>query len=170
LKPIKFPYVYSHFLKDFFGNYSVYDLDEDLFESVKNRKFCDIFSPNSPSTLTRWKEQSIIISLKEISNENQKLKKENKFLKNPSKPISLRIGISDHFGIISDFRKNDCSSVAIKASDTFLNYSVQNLLTLDDSSWWNNRQHFDSSITCHFLKNKVRPSKYLLRAAGNSYP
>jgi hypothetical protein len=36
LKTIKFPYVSSHLLKSFFENFSVCDLDDDLFESLKN--------------------------------------------------------------------------------------------------------------------------------------
>jgi hypothetical protein len=141
LKTVKFPYVSSHLLKDFFGNFSVYDLDEDLFEPLKNRIFCDIFSPSSPPALTRWKEKPILLSLKEISNENQKLKKENELLKNSLRLNSIRIDIADHFGIISDFKKNDSSSVVIKASDTNSGRSVQDLLTFDDSSWWSN-DHF----------------------------
>jgi hypothetical protein len=66
LQTVYFPLVSSILLKNFFQNLPIEEIDLDLFESIKQRLFCDVIFSDSLPTSTRWKKQPILVTKSEI--------------------------------------------------------------------------------------------------------
>jgi hypothetical protein len=66
LNSIFFPGVSSSLLISYFKDYPIEDLDSDLFESLKQRLFCDVLLPTSLPSSTRWRKPPKLLSTKEI--------------------------------------------------------------------------------------------------------
>lgn len=67
LSTIRYPYVSSHLLIDFFKDFSVKDVDDNLFEAFKERLFSDIAKPNSQILYERFSEIPLFLSRQEIN-------------------------------------------------------------------------------------------------------
>lgn len=62
---VKFPFVNPKLLRKFFDHLSFEDLDQQLFDQIKNRLYCDII-PNPIENLDRWLEPPILFDIEEI--------------------------------------------------------------------------------------------------------
>jgi hypothetical protein len=61
LSKIKFPFVSSSEMKNFFENFPFHDINLSLFESLKDRLFCDVLLPPFENKETRWTKSSLFL-------------------------------------------------------------------------------------------------------------
>jgi hypothetical protein len=112
--------------------------------------------------------------LQNVLNENEKLaqlvqqqNKEIENLKNISNTV--QVNLSELKEIISNLRQNDPNSVVLTSlSDCDSDYGKENVLNPDDKFWCSNNVE-NSWIQFHFTKNRISPSKYLIRNHSNWY-
>jgi hypothetical protein len=104
-----------------------------------------------------------------LAKDNAQLLQEIQDLTIPKKHSIIQIDINGHEGIIHYLRQQDITSVSIRASDNLSN-PVQNLLSFDNSVWWNSGEKIGSFLIINFKNHKVKPTAYLLRSADKLFP
>jgi hypothetical protein len=95
LKFVQFSFVSSQLIQEYFCNFSIDEIDFELFEALKCGLFHVVFGKESGHSLNRWRNQTKLITKQEneeISNENSELRNalkqsqnENSELKNTLK-------------------------------------------------------------------------------------
>jgi hypothetical protein len=91
LKLISFPVVSSDSLSQYFKNISIDEIDIDLWESLKERLFSDIASPNGNIPSERWESKYRFLTREEIENIFQLLLDIFGEVKNPIDQIKILI-------------------------------------------------------------------------------
>jgi hypothetical protein len=66
LSKVKFPFVSSSEMKNFFEKFSLEDIDLALFEALKERLFCDVLHPPFENSKTRWTNSLQLLSSNEV--------------------------------------------------------------------------------------------------------
>lgn len=66
LKTVRYPYVSSDLLKSFFQDFSVHEVDIELFEALKERLFSDVAKPTFEIPAERWIDSYNFLSREEI--------------------------------------------------------------------------------------------------------
>lgn len=191
-KNIFFPGVSSQRMRSFLDNFHFEDIHSDIFESLKQRLFCDSLLPIFP--FNRWTSQTnhllhsdvqeIFHLLRKFENnknpveivknlilKNQGLQKDVKRLEALSSGgISIDYKTGNNQGIIHHIKNQSGVILNVDCSSSIIFFPFENVLK-DDHLQWISENHENSWIRFHFPNHKLLLSGYLLRSCKNSiYP
>jgi hypothetical protein len=156
-------FVSSELLEQYFNNFSVEELDIELFEALKKRLFKNILFKEKENYTSRWRNQNQLIN----QTETKSIPKENSQMINRTKPpencysISQShnpklIDIIDHKRIISAFIQENPNSFNLTSSyNDCNNGKIETILRYNDSYWCGCLTTIQEHWFCfEFKKNK----------------
>jgi hypothetical protein len=188
LSKIQLPFVDSNLIKDFFEQFEIENLDQELFEQIKKRLYLDVFIQSDDIPTGRWEEQPTLFDLKEIkeifqtldeffqtkenrsSNLKQLIDENISFKKKKEKQIKdIQFIQNSRDGIVS-FLKNKFGSDIVKSivfGCSSTGGSIEYIFDWTDNSW--NPSNTQNSWFCvHFNHLKISLSGYRLKAYDQS--
>jgi hypothetical protein len=166
LKTLRFHYISSDLVLDYFHRFPVDELDYDLFQNLIQQIFSSSIQQNQ--SIRQYRNQQKIT----VYEENEKLRKEIEKSKNEIEQLqqenvklkTIEIPISGYNGIISELRKATSNSVVVTcSSEDSSSDKCQNVLNHDDNSRFCSKSIENSWICFEFINKKVLLSAYLLR-------